>query len=148
MGAQIGYNKTKYKDYPSALIDGVVLNLSGQQLTTAPEWTAGAQTQYTVPLSDTFEAFARAEWNYRSKMISNPYYYLYKNVAGEPFLSPSYHNVNLRAGIDNGTIRAVAYVENVFDADYYANAYEKAFYSGVQVEPSHREFGVSVSYKF
>ena len=148
LGAQIGYNKTKYKDYPNALIDGNVLDLTGEQLTTAPEWTAGAQTQYTVPLTDTIEAFARAEWNYRSKMISNPYYYLYKDVAGEPFLSPSYHNVNLRAGVDNGTIRAVVYVENLFDADYYANAYEKAFYSGVQVEPSFREFGASVSYKF
>ncbi|PEQ13995.1 hypothetical protein B2G71_04390 [Novosphingobium sp. PC22D] len=148
IGAQVGYNKTKYKDYPGALIDGVVLDLSGEQLTTAPEWTLGAQSQYTLPLTDTLDAFVRGEWNFRSKMISNPYYYLYKDVPGEPFLSPSYHNVNLRAGVDNGTIRAVAYVENLFDADYYANAYEKAFYSGVQVEPSFREFGVSVSYKF
>lgn len=148
LGAQAGYNKTKYKDYPNALIDGVVLDLSGEQLTTAPEWTLGAQTQYTLPITDTLEAFVRGEWNFRSKMISNPYYYLYKDVAGEPFLSPSYHNVNLRAGVDNGTIRAVVYVENLFDADYYANAYEKAFYSGVQVEPSFREFGASVSFKF
>ena len=44
--------------------------------------------------------------------------------------------------------RAVVYVENLFDAKYFANAYEKAFYSGVQVEPSYRSFGVSVGYKF
>ena len=42
----------------------------------------------------------------------------------------------------------VAYAENLFDKDYFSNSYEKAFYSGVQVEPSTRIFGVSVSYKF
>lgn len=147
LGGQLGFNKSKYKDYPSALIDGVVLDLSGEQLTTAPKWTLGAQTQYTVPVGD-FDAFARAEWNYRSKMISNPYYYLYKSVAGEPFLSPSYHTVNLRFGIENDRFRAVVYAENLFKAHYYANAYEKAFYSGVQVEPSYRSFGASIGYKF
>lgn len=148
LGGNMGFNKSKYKDYPSALIDGVVLNLSGEELTNAPEWTLGAQTQYTVPLGDRFEAFARAEWNFRDAMISNPYYYLYKNVAGEPFKSPSYHNVNLRLGVEDERIRAVVFVENLFDADYYANAYEKAFYSGVQVEPSYRTFGASIGYKF
>lgn len=147
LAGQLGYNKTKYKDYPNALIDNTVLDLSGQALTSAPEWTAGAQSQYTVPLGG-FDAFGRAEWNFRSKMISNPYYYLYKDVAGEPFLSPSYHNVNLRVGIENETYRLVGYVENLFKANYYASAYEKAFYSGVQVEPSFREFGVSFGYSF
>lgn len=148
LGGNIGFNKSKYKDYPNALIDGVVIDISGEQLTNAPEWTLGAQTQYTLPIGDRFEAFVRAEWNYRDAMISNPYYYLYKNVAGEPFESPSYHNVNLRLGVEDDRVRAVVFVENLFDADYYANAYEKAFYSGVQVEPSYRVFGVSVGYKF
>ena len=148
LSGNVGFNKSKYKDYPNALIDGVILDLSGQQLTNAPKWTFGAQTQYTLPLTDRFEAFARAEWNYRSAMISNPYYYLYKAVAGEPFKSGGYHNVNLRLGIEDERIRAVVYVENLFKADYYANAYEKAFYSGVQVEPSYRVFGASIGYKF
>jgi iron complex outermembrane receptor protein len=148
LGGQLGFNKSKYKDYPNALIDGVVLDLSGQQLTTAPKWTLGAQTQYNVPIRDGMEAFARLEWNYRSKMVSNPYYYLYKNVPGEPFLSPGYHNVNLRLGIENDRFRAVVFAENLFNAHYYANAYEKAFFSGVQVEPSFRSIGVNIGYKF
>ena len=147
LAGQLGYNKSKYRDYPNALIDGQILDLTGQQLTTAPKWTAGAQTQYTLPLGS-FEGFVRGEWSYRSKMISNPYYYLYKTVPGEPFLSPSYHNVNLRLGFENDNIRVVGYVENLFKAKYYANAYEKAFYSGSQVEPSFREFGISVGYSF
>ncbi|HWV60768.1 MAG TPA: TonB-dependent receptor [Sphingopyxis sp.] len=148
LGGNVGFNKSKYKDYPNALIDGVVIDISGEQLTNAPEWTLGAQTQYTLPIGDRFEAFVRAEWNYRDAMISNPYYYLYKDVVGEPFESPSYHNVNLRLGVEDDRVRAAVFVENLFDADYYANAYEKAFYSGVQVEPSYRVFGVSIGYKF
>ncbi|MES2496100.1 MAG: TonB-dependent receptor [Pseudomonadota bacterium] len=148
LSGQLGYNKSKYKDYPNALIDGIVLDLSGQQLTTAPKWTLGAQTQYNVPITDTLEAFARVEWNYRAKTISNPYYYLYKAVPGEPFLAPSYHNVNLRVGIENEKFRAVVFAENLFKAHYYNSAYEKAFYSGVQVEPSFRTIGVNVGYKF
>ncbi|MDM7955718.1 TonB-dependent receptor [Blastomonas sp.] len=148
LSGNVGYNKSKYVDYPDALIDGIVIDVSGEELTNAPRWTLGAQTQYTVPLGDRFEGFARAEWSYRAAMISNPYYYLYQNVAGEPFESPSYHNVNLRLGIEDDNIRAVVFVENLFKADFYANAYEKAFYSGVQVEPSFRVFGASLGYKF
>lgn len=148
LSGNVGFNKSKYLDYPDALIDGVVIDISGQALTNAPEWTLGAQTQYTIPVGDRFEAFARAEWNFRSSMISNPYYYLYQSVAGEPFESPSYHNVNLRLGIEDDNIRAVVFVENLFKEDFYANAYEKAFYSGVQIEPSFRVFGVSLGYKF
>jgi iron complex outermembrane receptor protein len=148
LGGQLGYNKTKYNDYPNALIDGIVLNLSGQQLTTAPKWTMGAQTQYNLPITETTDAFARLEWNYRSNMISNTFYYLYKDRPGEPFLSPSYHNVNLRLGVENDTWRVVVFAENLFKEKFYANAYEKAFYSGVQVEPSFRNFGAAFSYKF
>ena len=39
-------------------------------------------------------------------------------------------------------------VDETVRAKYYANAYEKAFYSGSQVEPSFREFGISVGYSF
>ena len=38
--------------------------------------------------------------------------------------------------------------ENLLDEKYFNNSYEKAFYSGVQVEPSVRRFGVSATYKF
>jgi iron complex outermembrane receptor protein len=36
----------------------------------------------------------------------------------------------------------------VFDEEYFQNAYEKAFYSGVQVEPSVRTYGVGFRYRF
>ncbi len=145
LSAQVGYLKANYQDYPAALIDGQVLDLSGKPLVDAPRWTLGAQGQYTMPLTSTFEGFVRAEWNFRDQTLSNPYVYRYYEY---PFIAPSYHVTNLRVGVEGERLRVVAYAENLFEADYFANSYEKAFYSGVQVEPSTRTFGVSMSYKF
>jgi iron complex outermembrane receptor protein len=35
----------------------------------------------------------------------------------------------------------------VFDEEYFSAAYEKAFFSGVQVEPSIRSFGIDFRYR-
>ena len=78
-------------------------------------------------------------------MLSSPLAYRYNSY---PFISPSYHNVNLRAGIETKQFRVTAYIENLFGAKYFANAYEKAFYSGVQVEPSYQTYGVTAGFKF
>ncbi|WP_174298766.1 TonB-dependent receptor [Sphingomonas bacterium] len=145
LSGQVGYDNAKYRKYQNALVDGSVIDASGKPLIAAPKWTLGAQGQYTYAISDTADAFVRAEWNYRSKMLSSQFALKYYQF---PFISPSYHNVNLRIGSDFGPFRVVAYVQNLFKAHYYANAYEKAFYSGVQVEPSYREFGGTVAYRF
>lgn len=145
LSTQVGYLRAKYDDYPAALIDGLVLDLSGKPLVDAPRWTLGAQGQYAMPLTSTLEGFVRAEWNYRDEVLSNPYVYRYYQY---PFIAPSYHVTNLRVGIEGEKLRMVAYAENLFDKDYFSNSYEKAFYSGVQIEPSTRIFGVSLSYKF
>ncbi len=56
--------------------------------------------------------------------------------------------MNVRLGVETEKFRATVFVENLFKEKFYANAYEKAFYSGVQVEPSFRQIGVNVGYKF
>lgn len=145
LSGQAGYNKTKFKDYPNALINGTEMDISGQPLVNAPKWTLGAQTQYSQPITDRFDAFGRVEWNYRSRTLSHQFGYLYTD---SPFWAPSYNNVNVRLGVENDDFNVTFYVENLFKEKYYANAYDKAFYSGVQVEPSFRRFGVNVGYKF
>jgi len=65
-----------------------------------------------------------------------------------PFISPSYDVVNLRMGLSNERWGVNVYAENLFDENYYSGAYEKAFYSGVYVEPSVRSFGVNFRYRF
>ncbi|WP_129791771.1 TonB-dependent receptor [Sphingosinicella sp. CPCC 101087] len=145
MSAQVGFLEAEYDDYPNAFVDGIILDASGKRLVNAPRWTLGAQAHYTLPINDRYDGFLRGEWNYRGEVLSSQLALLYDTW---PFISPAYHNVNLRAGVESDRFRVSVYVENLFDAKYFANAYEKAFYSGVQVDPSYRNFGVRVGYSF
>lgn len=145
INAHGGWLHATFDSYPTALVDGVNVNATGKRLINAPKWTVGGDAEYRVPLSSTFEGFLIGEWNYRSKTNSSILALRYTTY---PFISPGYHNVNLRAGVENETVRLGIYVQNAFNANYYNNVYEKAFYSGVQVEPSFRSFGVNLTYKF
>jgi iron complex outermembrane receptor protein len=52
---------------------------------------------------------------------------------------------NLRAGITRENWSVTAFAENLFDRKYYTNAYEKAFATGMFLEPSYRNFGVRLT---
>jgi iron complex outermembrane receptor protein len=143
--AHIGYTEAVYDHYPTALVDGAIVNANGKPLVDAPKWTMGSTASYERPAFNDYDGFAQLEWNYRSSMLSSTYALRYNYF---PFISPSYNNFNLRLGVESNRFRIVAYAENLFDANYFQNAFEKAFYSGVQVDPSYRRFGISTYYKF
>lgn len=145
LGTNIGYLDASYGHYPNALIDGQVINASGKRLINAPRWTVGAYADYTREVFTDWEGFVRAEYQYRSSQLSNTFALRYEVW---PFIAPSYDVVNLRAGIGDGRWQINAYVENLFDQDYFVNSFEQAFYSGVQVEPSIRSIGVELRYIF
>ncbi len=145
VGAQVGYLDAKYGSYTNALIDGTVLNASGKRLINAPEWTLGANAEYARKVFGDNDGFVRAEWIHRSEQLSNTFALRYEVF---PFISPSYDVVNLRAGLGNERWNVSVYAENVFDEQYFSAAYEKAFFSGVQVEPSVRNYGVAFRYRF
>jgi len=145
VGAQVGYLDATYGDYTNALIDGTVINASGKRLINAPEWTLGANAEYSRKVFGDNDGFVRAEWQHRSEQLSNTFALRYEVF---PFISPSYDVVNLRAGLGNGRWNVNLYAENVFDEQYFSAAYEKAFYSGVQVEPSVRNYGIEFRYRF
>jgi iron complex outermembrane recepter protein len=144
VGAQVGYLDATYGDYTNALIDGAVINASGKRLINAPEWTLGANAEYSREVFGN-DGFVRAEWQHRSEQLSNTFALRYEVY---PFISPSYDVVNLRAGLGNERWRVNLYAENVFDEAFFSAAYEKAFYSGVQVEPSVRNYGIEFRYRF
>jgi iron complex outermembrane recepter protein len=144
-GLNAGYLDAKYGEYRNALIDGQVIDATGKRLINAPEWTIGANTQYSFKVGGEIDAFVRAEWNYRSEQLSNTFALRYEVF---PFIAPSYDVLNLRAGLSKGAWSLTAYAENALGEDYFANAYEKAFFSGVQVEPSTSYFGIDFRYKF
>ncbi|MDB5367799.1 MAG: hypothetical protein JWM77_3726 [Rhodospirillales bacterium] len=145
LNGHAGWLEAYYDKWTNALIDGLVIDASNKRMINAPRFTIGANAEYRRPVFGDFEGFIRPEWNYRSSMLSSTFALRYSNW---PFISPSYHNVNLRIGIENEKLRIVAYAQNLFDSNYFNNAYEKAFYSGVQVDPSVRRLGVNVTYKF
>ncbi len=144
LGFQAGYLNAKYKDYPDAFVDLVTIDVSGETMPNAPKWTFGGQAEYGVPVTEEFEGYIRAEWSYKSQTLGGIHAYRYP---GFPFTAPGFHNVNLRVGLESEKISASAYIENLFNANYYVNAYEKAFYSGVHVQPSYQMFGIRLSYK-
>ena len=143
-GAQAGWLDAKYGRYTNALIDGAVIDASGKPLINAPELTFGANLEYARPIAG-YDSFVRAEWFHRSEQLSNTFALRYEVF---PFISPAYDVVNLRAGVSGERWTINFYAENVLDEEYFQNAYEKAFYSGVQVEPSVRTYGISYRYRF
>jgi iron complex outermembrane receptor protein len=145
VGANVGYLDAKYGQWPNALIDGQVINASGKPLINAPKWTFGANAEYSRTLFGTLDGFARVEYTHRSEQLSNTFALRYEVW---PFIAPSFDVVNLRFGLGNERWNVNAYVENAFDENYFQNSYEKAFYSGVQVEPSVRQYGVNVRFRF
>jgi iron complex outermembrane receptor protein len=145
IGATAGYLDARYGRWTNALIDGALINASGKPLINAPKWTLGVNAEYTRTLFSDVDGFARVEWTQRSKQLSNTFALRYETY---PFIAPGYNFVNLRFGFGNARWNVNAYAENAFDRNYFANAYEKAFYSGVQVEPSVRQFGVDMRFRF
>jgi iron complex outermembrane recepter protein len=144
-GFTLGYLNARYGDYRNALIDGRVIDASGKRLINAPEWTFGVHAEYNRDLVADYNGFIRVEGFHKSEQLSSTFALRYEQF---PFFAPSYNVVNLRLGVSNDRYSVIAYAENLLDENYFANAYEKAFFSGVQVEPSVRVFGVKFSAKF
>jgi iron complex outermembrane receptor protein len=61
---------------------------------------------------------------------------------GFPYKVPSFDNVNFRIGMEGERFSVTAYIENLFDAKYFTNVYEKAFVSGMALQPSYQTYGV------
>ncbi len=68
--------------------------------------------------------------------------------SGYPWVVPSYDFFNLRVGVEHEDFTVTGYAENLFDSNYYTNAYQKAFAGGLFAEPSFRSYGVRINYKF
>lgn len=138
-----GYIDAQFDDFPNAFVNGKGRDLSERRIPNAPEWTLNGDAEYGFRLADR-DAYVRLEWYYRDEIRSN-LQSLVREDEGFPFVVPSYHHVNLRAGIDSERFSIAAYVENLFDEVYYTNAYQKAFVGGLHLQPSYQTWGVRVT---
>lgn len=135
-----GYLDAQFEKFENAFVDGETVDLSGERTPNTPEWTFTGDAQYTFPVAN-YDGFARLEWYYRDETLPD-LIALVRQEEGFPFVVPSYHHVNLRAGIENERYSIVGYVENLLDEEYYTNAYQKAFVSGLHVQPSYQTWGI------
>jgi iron complex outermembrane recepter protein len=146
MNVSAGYLHGEFDEFTNAFIDGAIVDLSKQPMPNAPRWTASADAQYTFPIGPAWDGFARVEWFYRDETYSD-LTALARRDEGFPFVVPSYDHTNLRAGLQSERFSIVAYIENVFDEKYFTNVYEKAFVSGMALQPSYQTYGVRFTWR-
>ena len=97
--------------------------------------------------SVTLGGFVRAEWRYRDDYAAKTNAYL-RPEGTYPWYVPSYDFFNLRAGIEHENFSVAVYAENLFDNNFYTNAWEHAYIGGMFLEPSFRTYGVRATYEF
>ncbi len=143
VGAGAGFDRAYYVDYPDAQTGvGTQGNLSGATLPNSPKWTLHANGQYTRNLTADVSGFARLEWYMRGGIVPDQNSEFH---TGFPWDVPSFNVWNFRTGFDWNHWAVTGFVENLLDKKYYTNAYEKAFVTGMFVEPSYRSFGIRVT---
>lgn len=139
----IGYLDAEFDEF-TALIDGQNRILDGFTIPNSPEWTMSADAEYSFNVQG-WDSYARLEWVFRDDINPNTTSLIYE---GFPWDVPSYDFFNLRVGFEKDNLKVVGYVENLFDEEYYTNAYQKAFASGLFIEPSFRRVGIQATYSF
>jgi iron complex outermembrane receptor protein len=140
----VGYLDAKFDRF-TALIDGQNVVLDGQTIPNSPKWTFAADAEYGFNLNASWDGYIRGEWNYRDEIRATTSAMV---QSGFPWEVPSYDVFNLRIGVQRDNLSLVAYAENLFDSNYYTNAYEKANTGGLILEPSFRTYGLRATYEF
>lgn len=148
-----GYLNSEFDKFNNALIKGssTPVDLSGESLPNTPELTLSGSLDYSFPVGgEGLEAFARAEWNYRDETASNLEAVASNagllNLPKFPYQIESYNVVNLRAGLRGDRFRINAYIENLFDEQYYTGTGDGFGLSGIRVKPHSTTFGVKFTY--
>lgn len=136
-----GYLHAEFDEFTNAFIDGDIVDLSGGRMPNAPRWTASADAQYNFAVTNEWQGFVRLEWFYRDQQYTD-LTALARADEGFPFVVPSFDHTNLRVGLEAERFSVTAYVENLFDEKYFTNAYEKAFVSGMALQPSYQTYGI------
>jgi len=157
----VGYLDAEFEDFTNAQLPdappGETVDLSGETVPFAPEWTLNATGQYTFPLPfdslpwiGDVDAFVRAEWSYIDKSFFSPVGSFLEARGNRAFVIPSYQVVNLRAGFETPRLRVVGFVENLADENFFTGL--RANFSGIigdeRVDPNPRIYGVRVTGKF
>ena len=131
-GLTAGYLKAKFNDFDNVPIGGNVVDLSGEPLPNAPEFTSTLMGQYNFSAGSA-EGYARLEWSYRDS------YHIGLSDPGDesrqeyPYVTDSYQLLNFRTGLEWGKSRLSLTVDNLFDKNYTTGV-DSFSYGGVMVD--------------
>jgi len=128
-----------------------ISDFRGKENPLTSKYSASASAQYTVPIkASDLEAFGRVDFAYKSGVYTN---------AANTTKTPDLTQVNLRAGLGNGTVSIEAFVNNLFNNKAYPSAIDFSLFTntgnrlannaGVAVALRElRTAGVRVKYNF
>lgn len=106
LSASAGYTDATYRNY----INEALIDMSGEPIEDIPDWLLNLGAEYRIPVAGDLEVMLGANYRYVGEAR-------YGN--GTPstphFEVPSYDQVDLRAGLDNGNWNLTAFVDNVFN---------------------------------
>jgi iron complex outermembrane receptor protein len=150
--ASLAYTDTEIDSVDQSFLDdGGCDACTGNELWFNPDWSASEVITYHIPLAGSAEIYLSAEHHYQDDMFAGP-----DNLALA--VTPSWNEFNFRIGFDSGERwRAVAYVQNAFDEEYFERGWENADVENLGgyglvntlVWPSKpRTFGVRGEYRF
>lgn len=117
----VSYNRAFYSNFtnspcPPQSAPVLICDLTGRQVAWAPKWTADFTVDYTHPVSDTADAYALFDVNWRSKQNTTTILDPAAEIKGYALASA---RVGLK--LDHGKYDVQFWVENLFDKAYYIN---------------------------
>ncbi len=142
----VGYLEAEF-DELTQFLDGENRVFDGRTIPRSPKWTISADVEYGFNVSSTLDGYVRAEWRFRDDYTAETNAYL-RPEGTYPWYIPSYDFFNLRAGIEHQNYSLSVYAENLFDSEFYTNAFEHAYMGGMFLEPSYRTYGIRGKYEF
>jgi len=149
-GMTFGWAASEYKEFTCGFIERFTgsTDCAGNQSPRYPELSGTAHVRYSRDITPEWNGFIRAEAIYTGKAFTDE-----SNLAW----MKSYTTVQLRAGVENKTVRAEFWVNNLFDEDFYAAAARESDFTnllnfdeqGVSLTPGFgRMAGVTFVYNF
>lgn len=163
--AGAGYTDTEITSNTTAQITGgFEVDLEGEDLPKAPEFTFNASAEYRFPVGNN-EGWVQLEFIHRDGQYADIEALTYRQTDGPspnaglardsiadhgdyPFKTPDYDVWNLRAGFDMEHWSFTAYVQNLDEEDYFTGTQENFGASGFRLRPHPRTVGGNISYRF
>jgi iron complex outermembrane recepter protein len=121
VGAAVTYLKSKIDEYTGINAGGVTADFKGTVIPFTPEWQAGANARYEVPLGS-LTAFVGGQINYRSKTFAAIGGRFSGANLAPGFEMKSYTTVDAQLGVKSGAgWRAMLWGKNLTNSYYWTN---------------------------